>query len=133
MLHEYYWSCDSYSANRRSATNKKEMKNSVLVLRMHLSLSLSAALHIKGTVVRDFWTRFFSWIYSIWASDFEAKRIFFSFSFSRSYSNTLMNPRCRLLRGFKNIFLRIPKLMVKFDRYKVQLFTTCVIFKLLSL
>jgi hypothetical protein len=48
------------------------------------------------------------------ASDFEAKRIFFSFSFSRSYSNILMNPRCRLLWGFKNIFLRIPKLVVKF-------------------
>ncbi len=38
-----------------------------------------------------------------------------------------MNPCCRLLRGFKNIFLRIPKLMVKFDRYTVQLFTTWMI------
>jgi hypothetical protein len=27
--------------------------------------------------------------------------IFFSLSFSRSYSNISMNPRCRLLRGFK--------------------------------
>jgi hypothetical protein len=35
-----------------------------------------------------------------------------------------MNPRFRLLQGFKNILLRIPKIMVKFDRYKVQLFTT---------
>jgi hypothetical protein len=26
----------------------------------------------KGTVARDFWSRFFSWIYSIFASDFEA-------------------------------------------------------------
>ncbi len=79
---------------------------------------------LKGTVARDFLASFFSLIYSIWASDFESKRIFFSFSFSRSYSNISMNPRCRLLRGFKNTFLRILKLMVKFDRYKVQLFTT---------
>ncbi len=87
----------------------------------------------KGTVARDFLASFFSWIYSIWASYFEAKRVFFSFSFSRSYSNISMNPRCRLLRGLQNIFLRIPKLMVKFDRYKAQLFTTWMILNLLSL
>ncbi len=57
--------------------------------------------HVKGTVARDFWPSFFSWIYSIWNSDFEAKRIFFSFSFSRNYSNFSMNPRSSLLRGFK--------------------------------
>ncbi len=72
-------------------------------------------------------------LYSIWASDLEAKRILFSFLFSRSYSNISMNLRCRLLRGFKNIFLRIPKLIVKFYRCQVQLFTTWMIFKLLSL
>jgi hypothetical protein len=55
----------------------------------------------KGTVARDFWSRFFSWIYSIWAQDFEAKRIFFYLSFSRSHTNISMNLRCRLLRGFK--------------------------------
>ncbi len=48
-----------------------------------------------------FWSQFFSWIYSIWAPDFEAKRIFFPLWFSQSYSNILMNPRCRLLREFK--------------------------------
>ncbi len=57
--------------------------------------------YLRGTVARDFWSRFFSWIYSIWAPDFEAKRIFFSLSFSRRYSNISMNQRCRLLRGFK--------------------------------
>jgi hypothetical protein len=45
----------------------------------------------KGTEARDFWSRFFSRIYSIWAQDFEAKRIFFSLLFSRSYSNISMN------------------------------------------
>jgi hypothetical protein len=88
---------------------------------------------LKGQSREIFWPLFFSWIFSLWASYFEAKRIFFSFVFSRSYLNISMNPRCRLLRGFKNIFLRIPKLMVKFDRYQVQLFTTLMIFKLLSL
>jgi hypothetical protein len=44
---------------------------------------------------------FFSWIYSIWAPDFQAKGIFFSFLFSRSYSNIFMNLRCRQLQGFK--------------------------------
>ncbi len=57
--------------------------------------------YLKGTVARDFLVSFFSWIYSIWIPDFKAKRIFFSVLFSRSYSNILMNPRCRLLRGFK--------------------------------
>jgi hypothetical protein len=52
-----------------------------------------------------FWPGFFSWIYSIWASDFEAKRIFFSFSFSRSYSNFSINPRSSLLPGFKKKIL----------------------------
>ncbi len=56
---------------------------------------------LKGTVAQDFLSRFFSRIYSIWAPDFEAKRIFFSLSFLRSYSNISMNPHCRLLRGFK--------------------------------
>jgi hypothetical protein len=37
----------------------------------------------------------------MWAPDLEAKRIFFSLSFSLSYSNISMNPRCRLPRGFK--------------------------------
>ncbi len=69
----------------------------------------------KGTVAQDFLPRFFSWIYSIWAPDFDANRIFFSFS--RSYLNISMNPRCRLLRGFKFFLYRIPKLMVKFNRY----------------
>jgi hypothetical protein len=54
----------------------------------------------KGTVARDFLARvFFMDQYSIWASDFEAKRIFFSFSFSRNYSNFSMNPRSSLLQG----------------------------------
>jgi hypothetical protein len=56
---------------------------------------------LKGQKREIFWSRFFSWIYSIWAPDFEANRIFFSVSFSRSYSNISMNPRCRLLRRFK--------------------------------
>ncbi len=56
---------------------------------------------LKGTVARDSLVSLFSWIYSIRAQDFEAKRIFFSLSFSRSYSNISINPRCRLLRGFK--------------------------------
>jgi hypothetical protein len=38
----------------------------------------------KGTVARVFWPCFFFMEYSIWAPDFEAKRISFSFSFSRS-------------------------------------------------
>jgi hypothetical protein len=42
---------------------------------------------LKGQWHEIFWPRFFSWIYSIWASYFEAKWVFFSFSFSRSYSN----------------------------------------------
>jgi hypothetical protein len=78
----------------------------------------------KETVAQDFLASVFLWICSKWASDIEAKRIFFSFSFLRSYSNISMNPHCRLLRGFKNIFLRIPKLMVNFYRYQVLLFTT---------
>ncbi len=56
---------------------------------------------LKGQQREIFWSRFSSWIYSKWASDFEAKGIYFSPSFSRSYQNILMNPRCRLLRGFK--------------------------------
>jgi hypothetical protein len=36
---------------------------------------------LKGTVAQDFLAPVFSWIYSIWALDFEAKRIFFSFRF----------------------------------------------------
>jgi hypothetical protein len=57
----------------------------------------------KGTVARDFLVSLFfmDLLYSIWAQDFEAKRIFFSLPFSRSYSNISMNPRCRLLLGFK--------------------------------
>ena len=43
-------------------------------------------------------------IYSIWAPDFEAKRIFVSFSFSRSYSNFLVIPRSVLLGGMRNFF-----------------------------
>jgi hypothetical protein len=62
---------------------------------------------IKVQYGEIFWPRFFSWIYSIWAPDFGAIRILFSFSFSRSYSNISMNPRCRLLRGFKIFLFRI--------------------------
>jgi hypothetical protein len=40
---------------------------------------------IKGTVAQDFLASVFLWIYFIWAPDFDANRIFFSFSFSRSY------------------------------------------------
>jgi hypothetical protein len=90
-------------------------------------------LSLKGTISWDFLASVFFMDLLYMASDFEAKRIFFSFTFSRSYSNISMNPRFRLLRGFKNIFLRIPKLMEKFGRYQVQLFTTLMIFKLLSL
>jgi hypothetical protein len=71
----------------------------------------------KVTVARDFLASIFFMDLLLRASDFEATRIFFYFSFSRSYSNISMNLRCRLLRGFKNIFLKIPKLKVKFDRY----------------
>ncbi len=45
---------------------------------------------------------------------FRGKKDFLLFSFSRSYSKISMNLRCRLLRGFKNIFLRIPKIKVKY-------------------
>jgi hypothetical protein len=60
---------------------------------------------------------FMDLLYSIWAPDFEAKRIFLPFLFSPSYSNILMNPRCRLLRGLIFFFLMIPKPKVKFNRY----------------
>jgi hypothetical protein len=55
-----------------------------------------------GTVARDFLVSvlFMDLLY-IGPRDFEAKRIFFSLSLSRSYSNILMNPRCRPLREFK--------------------------------
>ncbi len=56
---------------------------------------------LKGQQREICWSQFFSWIYSIWAPDLEAKRIFFSLSFSRSYLNISMNPGCRILRGFK--------------------------------
>ncbi len=63
-------------------------------------------LHKVHTVKRDSSARFFgldffhgSTLYG--PLDFETKRIFFSFSFSHSYSKILMNPRCRLLQGFK--------------------------------
>jgi hypothetical protein len=58
---------------------------------------------LKGTVARDCLVLgfFHGSILNIWAPDFNAKRIFFYLSFSRSYSNISMNPRCRLLRGFK--------------------------------
>ncbi len=36
---------------------------------------------LPGTVARDFLASVFSWIFSIWASDIESKRVFFSFSF----------------------------------------------------
>ncbi len=58
-------------------------------------------LPLKEQQREIFLPRFFPWICSVFVPDFEAKRIFFSFSFSRNYSNILMNPRCRLLRGFK--------------------------------
>ncbi len=58
---------------------------------------------LKGQQREIFWSRFFSWIHSICAPDFEAKRIFFSFLFSQSYSNFSMFRRSSLLRGFKII------------------------------
>jgi hypothetical protein len=62
---------------------------------------LRVRVDLKGEKREIFWSRFFSWIYSIWAPDFEAKRIFFPLSFSRNHSNISMNPCCQLLRGFK--------------------------------
>ncbi len=56
---------------------------------------------LKGQQREIFWSRFFTWIYSIWAPDFDTKRIFFSLLFSQSYSNVFIYPRCRLLQGFK--------------------------------
>ncbi len=49
-----------------------------------------ASVPLKGQQREIFWSRFFSWIYSIQAPDFEAKRIFFSLSFSQSYQNIQM-------------------------------------------
>ena len=71
-----------------------------LVYRSCFSRGCSCISYLKGTVVRDFLSSvFFSWIYSTWAPDFEAKRIFVSFAFSRSYSNFSVILRSVLLRG----------------------------------
>jgi hypothetical protein len=43
MLRQYYWSCDSFSANRRSAANKKIRKNFLLALRICPALPKGAA------------------------------------------------------------------------------------------
>jgi hypothetical protein len=56
---------------------------------------------IKGTVGQDFLVSVFFIDLLCMAPDFEAKRIFFSLSFSRSNSNISMNLCCRPLRGFK--------------------------------
>jgi hypothetical protein len=55
----------------------------------------------NGTVTRDFLALLFftDLLYGVWAPDFEAIRIFFSFSFSLSYSNISTNPRSKLLQG----------------------------------
>ncbi len=67
--------------------------------------------YLKGQQCEIFWPRFFSWICSIWASDFEAKRIFFSFSFSLSYSNISMNPHCmQATAGIQKYFLEDSKI-----------------------
>jgi hypothetical protein len=44
MLRQYYWRCDSYSANRRSAANiKKICENFILALRIRLASPIGAA------------------------------------------------------------------------------------------
>jgi hypothetical protein len=44
MLRQYYWWCDSYSANRRSAANiKKSAKNFVLALQICSASPIDAA------------------------------------------------------------------------------------------
>jgi hypothetical protein len=55
----------------------------------------------NGTVARDFLASVFFMDLLYMGPRFEAKRIFFSFSFLQSYSNISMNPRYKLLRGFK--------------------------------
>ncbi len=71
----------------------------------------------KGTVAQDFLASVFSMDLLYMGPNFEAKRILIFFSFSRSYSKFAIDPRSRLLRGMKICFLRIQKLMVKFNRY----------------
>ncbi len=57
--------------------------------------------YLKGTVAQDFLVSVFFMDLLFMAPDLEAKRIFFSLSFSRSCQNISMNSGCRLLRGFK--------------------------------
>ncbi len=74
----------------------------LLKLKLH-HCCIRCSILLKGTVARDFLVSVFfvDPLYCICATDFEAERIFFSFSFSRSYSNFSMNPRSSLLRGIK--------------------------------
>jgi hypothetical protein len=60
------------------------------------TFSFSRCNPFKGTVARDF----FSMDLLFMGPDFEAKRIYFSFSFSQRNLNISTNPRCRLLQGF---------------------------------
>ncbi len=69
--------------------------------RLLCSIKFAKILHLKGQQRKIFCRRFSSWIYSTWAPDFEAARIFFSFQFSQSFWNILMNSCCSLLGGFK--------------------------------
>jgi hypothetical protein len=43
MLHQYYWSCHSYSANRQSTANKKMRENFLLVLQICPALPMGMA------------------------------------------------------------------------------------------
>jgi hypothetical protein len=43
------------------------------------------AFLLKGTVARDFWPRFFSWINPIWAPDSCSKIFFFYFEFAEKF------------------------------------------------
>jgi hypothetical protein len=40
---------------------------------------------LKGSVARDFLASVSSWLYSIWAQVFEAKKIFFSVRFAKLF------------------------------------------------
>jgi hypothetical protein len=83
---------------RDKCIDQRFMYNHSLSVRERCYLNM----HIfKGTVARDFFCLGFFMDLLFRAPDFEAKRIFFSLSFSRSYLNISMNPRSRLLQGFK--------------------------------
>jgi hypothetical protein len=92
----FWFCCDGVSLKLE---NKAKQWNSLSVELFESTFDTCYILPdspFKGTVAWDFLASVFSWICYIWASDFEAKRIFFSFSFSQSYSNISINPRCRL-------------------------------------